>query len=238
MNEIITVILAGGFGTRIKHLLPNIPKPMANVAGKPFIEWIIKYLQSQNLTHIIISTGYLGEIIEQYFANYQDNINIKCYKEVASLGTGGGFINVVKQSKLAPSAWLVTNGDSLIFADLKLFFDYLEEDTVSGVILGLSMTDASRYGSLVYDEDFNLISFAEKKPGAGVINAGVYLFRHSLVAQFPEHTPLSFEQEVFPSLLENHVKLKVHIVDAPFLDIGTPSSLAQAEDFIINNFLT
>jgi len=236
-SEIVAVILAGGFGTRVKHLLPNIPKPMASVKGKPFVEWIIKYLHSQGIKKTIISTGYLGEVIEKYFAHQtMEGMEVKCCRETTALGTAGGFVNVVKNHKLSPKAWLITNGDSLIFANLQPLFSYLEDEKVSGVILGLSLNDTSRYGSLVYDQDYNLINFAEKKPGAGVVNAGVYLLRHNLIAEFPQNIPLSFEQEVFPCLLDKGIKFKVHIVDAPFLDIGTPSSLAQAEKFIIHNF--
>jgi D-glycero-alpha-D-manno-heptose 1-phosphate guanylyltransferase len=235
-HDLIAVILAGGFGTRVKHLLPDLPKPMAPVAGKPFVEWIIRYLHSQRLTQVILATGYLGEVIEAYFtANPIPGVNLNSYRETKALGTGGGFVNIVNQSKQKPAAWLITNGDSLIVADLSLLLPYLDDKTVSGVILGLSMPDASRYGSLVYDQEENLISFAEKKPGAGVINAGVYLLRHDLINKFPPQIPLSFEEEVFPSLLQQGVKIKVHIVDAPFLDIGTPSTLIQAEQFIQNN---
>lgn len=236
-DEITAVILAGGFGTRIKHLLPNIPKPMASVADKPFVEWVIKYLQTQGIKKTVLSTGYLGETVESYFANQPiEGIQIDCCREIKALGTGGGFVNVVRESQKNPLAWLVTNGDSLIFANLQPFFNYLEDETVSGVILGLSIKDASRYGSLVYDDEYNLVKFAEKQAGAGVINAGVYLLRNSLIAEFPHNIPLSFEEEVFPTLLGKGIKFKVHIVEAPFLDIGTPKSLVQAEEFMIKNF--
>jgi D-glycero-alpha-D-manno-heptose 1-phosphate guanylyltransferase len=236
-QDIIAVILAGGFGTRIKHLLPNIPKPMATVADKPFIEWIINYLQQQNIDKFILSTGYLGDVIEEYFKHhFLENITINCYQENEPLGTAGGFINAVNLSNQIPHSWLVTNGDSLIFTDLKPMFDYLKNDQVEGVILGLSLPDASRYGSLKYDDDYNLISFAEKQQGKGVINAGVYLFKHSVINKFPDKKSLSFEYDVFPELLQKGCKIKVHITDAPFLDIGTPETLIQAENFILNNF--
>ena len=90
-----------------------------------------------------------------------------------------------------------------------------------------------RFFSLI---EHNLISFAEKKPGAGVINAGVYLLRNSLINYFPLRKPLSFEHDVFPLLLEQGCKIKVHITQAPFLDIGTPESFAQAETFIRKNY--
>jgi D-glycero-alpha-D-manno-heptose 1-phosphate guanylyltransferase len=236
-SQVIAVILAGGFGTRVKHLLPQIPKPMASVADKPFVEWTIRYLRSQGIEQVILSTGYLAEVIENYFATQPiEDVKVECCRENTALGTAGGFVNVVQKSQHCPPAWLVTNGDSLSFANLEPLLAYLEDKTVAGVIVGLSLTDASRYGSLVSDGEGNLISFAEKKPGAGVVNAGVYLLRHSLVAQFPQKTPLSFEQEVFPELLTRGIKFKVHLVEAPFLDIGTPESLAQAGDFMLNNY--
>ncbi len=237
-QEIIAVILAGGFGTRVKHLLPNIPKPMAEVVGKPFIEWIIYYLSQQNISNFLISTGYLGEIIDNYFKqNKSENIKINCYKEIEALGTGGGFINAINQSEKSPFAWLVTNGDSLIFTDLKPLFNYLKDETVEGVILGLALDDASRYGSLKYDFDYNLLNFAEKEQGSGVINAGVYLLKNSLLNKFPQQKILSFENDIFPELLKQKCKIKVHIAQAPFLDIGTPESLAQADNFIRENFV-
>jgi len=234
--DIVAVILAGGFGTRVRHILPNIPKPMAQVADKPFIDWIIRYLAQQKLENFIVSTGYLGEIIEDYFEqNSLLNTQIKCYQEKEVLGTGGGFVYAVNQSQKYPLAWLVTNGDSLIFTDLQPLFNYLKDDTVEGVILGLASDDASRYGSLTYDSDYNLVEFAEKKVGAGVINAGVYLLKNTLLKKFPQQKPLSFENDIFPQLLAQKCLIKVHIVSAPFLDIGTPESLAKAEIFIRAN---
>jgi D-glycero-alpha-D-manno-heptose 1-phosphate guanylyltransferase len=82
----------------------------------------------------------------------------------------------------------------------------------------------------------NLLGFAEKrKMGEGIINTGIYLFRHSLLKQFPNREPLSMEKEVFPALLDRGLLLKVQVAEAPFLDIGTPESLAQAESFIQQN---
>ncbi|WP_373480052.1 nucleotidyltransferase family protein [Geminocystis sp.] len=237
IKNTVAVILAGGFGTRIKHLLPNIPKPMAEVANKPFIEWIINYLHQQNIDNFILSTGYLGDIIESYFKEQNlKNITVNCYQESEPLGTAGGFINAVNLSNQQPFSWLITNGDSLIFTDLKPLYNLLENKEVDGVILGLSLPDASRYGSLKYDDDYNLISFAEKQQGKGVINAGVYLFKHSVINKFPDKKPLSFEYDVFPKLLNQGCKIKVHITETPFLDIGTPETLIQAENFILNNF--
>ena len=238
LDNIIAVVLAGGFGTRIKHLLPDVPKPMAEVAEKPFLGWVLTYLQRQGIEKALLSTGHLAEIIEEYTKMRPiPDLDLHCYPETSPLGTAGGFINAVNQSEQRPKAWLVLNGDSLIVTDLAPLNQYLEDEGVEGVILGVSVPDASRFGSLVYDEQNTLLQFAEKQSGVGVINGGVYLLRDRLVQQFPKNFPLSFEYDIFPSLLQQKICLKVHPVEAPFLDIGTPDSLAQAGSFIRQYFL-
>jgi NDP-sugar pyrophosphorylase family protein len=103
------------------------------------------------------------------------------------------------------------------------------------VIFGREVSEAGRYGSLTTDATGNLTRFEEKRPGKGVISTGIYLFRHSLVNKFPTRVPLSMEQEVFPALTAAGVLLKVLPMNAPFLDIGTPESLREADSFIKKN---
>ena len=232
----IAVVLAGGYGTRIRHLLPNLPKPMASVSGKPFVEWVLRYLHQQGIDQAILSTGYLGEVVAAYFEQQPiADLQISWVRETTPRGTAGGFIHAVQHCRFEPEAWLITNGDSLVCVDLADFWGALSDPQIDGVILGVPVADASRYGSLICDEQGNLLTFAEKQAGSGVINGGVYLFRHRVLAQFSDQIPLGFEQDVFPQLLSQGVKLKVISVAAPFLDIGTPESLPQAEAFIQDN---
>jgi D-glycero-alpha-D-manno-heptose 1-phosphate guanylyltransferase len=130
---------------------------------------------------------------------------------------------------------LVANGDSLVFADLTTAVAELDNPAVAGVLIGCTVADASRYGTLAIGPAGELQGFLEKRAGKGVINAGLYLLRDSLVRQFPSTLPLSFEQEVFPQLVAGGALLKVCAVDAPFLDIGTPESLRLAESFVEQN---
>ena len=111
----------------------------------------------------------------------------------------------------------------------------LEDPTTAGVIYGREVPDTSRYGSLVSDAGGRLECFAEKRPGQGVISTGVYLFREALVGQFPAQVPLSLEQEVFPALTASGVSLQVLRMHRPFLDIGTPDTLREADQFIRQN---
>jgi NDP-sugar pyrophosphorylase family protein len=230
------VVLAGGFGTRIRHLLPELPKPMAPVCGRPFVEWVVRYLAQQGIGQVILSTGHLGERIEAHFSQERiPGINLICVREREPLGTGGGFLNAVRLSQTRPAFWLVLNGDSLAFARLDHLAAAMTRPEIAGVLLGVEVENASRYGTISFDETGLLQKFEEKQRGRGVINAGVYLFRAEALTAFPATIPLSFEKEIFPALLASGAALKVCVCQAPFLDIGTPESLPQAAAFIKSN---
>lgn len=235
-EQITAVVLAGGFGTRIRHLLGDLPKPMAPVNGRPFVEWVVRYLAAQGIHSVILSTGYLAETVEKHFLSQPvAGVKVVCVPETTPLGTAGGFLNAAHGATGKPRAWLVLNGDSLAVAPLEAMFQSLAEPAVAGAILGVPMSDASRYGTISQNKIGELAGFNEKRPGTGDINAGVYLFRASALGNFPDKIPLSFETDVFPSFIANRVRLKVCVTDAAFLDIGTPESLPQAENFVRQN---
>ncbi|HLP76285.1 MAG TPA: nucleotidyltransferase family protein [Candidatus Paceibacterota bacterium] len=232
-DQVTAVVLAGGFGTRIRHLLQDIPKPMAPVLGKPFIEWVVRYLKQHGITRSVLSTGYLAETVEKHFStNPVAGVSVRCVPETTPLGTAGGFLNAAFLAKERTEAWLVLNGDSLALAPLEVLLASLNDPAIHGAILGVPMNDASRYGTLVQNEFGELAGFREKRSGAGIINAGVYLFRAALIETFSSKRPLSFETDVFPMLADRKVRLKVCVTEASFLDIGTPESLPQAEEFV------
>jgi NDP-sugar pyrophosphorylase family protein len=235
ISDLTAVVLAGGRGTRIQHLLDGLPKPMAPVAGRPFLEWVVRYLAAQGLRRVIISTGYRAEVVNDFFAGRPvPEVSVQCVAEPEPLGTAGGFLQAAA-GETAPPAWLVLNGDSLIFANLAEAVEVLNQPKVAGVIIGREVEDAARFGTLETGVGGELLRFAEKRPGRGVINAGVYLLPHELLASFPAGRPLSFEQDVFSKLTGSGGLLKVHAVNAPFLDIGTPESLPRADLFIREN---
>ena len=112
----------------------------------------------------------------------------------------------------------------------------MADPALGGVIFGRAVLDASRYGSLKLDAAGNLERFEEKRPGQGLVSTGVYLFRESLLREWPERRPLSLEHEVFPALTAGGALFRVVVMNAPFLDIGTPESLSEAEPFMRANF--
>jgi NDP-sugar pyrophosphorylase family protein len=232
-DQVTAVVLAGGFGTRIQHLLGDLPKPMAPVNGRPFLEWVVRYLARQRILRVILATGYLREKVEYHFQSQPvTGVTVSCVPETQPLGTAGGFLNAAATVAEIPAAWLVLNGDSLALAPLETMWRSLEEAKVDGAILGVPMTDAARYGTILQDERGELTGFLEKRPGPGNINAGVYLWRARTVEFFPDRRPLSFEEDVFPVLINRRSRVKVCVTDAPFLDIGTPESLPQAAAFV------
>ena len=228
-GNITALILAGGFGTRVKDLLGDLPKPMAPVHGKPFIEWIVRWLKAQGVCDVVISAGFGSEFVVNHFFNQPvPEMNVSCVAELQPMGTGGGLAHAASESRGTPPAWLVLNGDSLIFADVAAIIEALGD--TSGVIVTRAVLDTSRYGSVRADDSGRITAFEEKQPGAGQINAGVYLLRHEVLADFPAARPLSLERDVFPSLIEKG--LRAHVVESAFLDIGTPESFAMAEEFL------
>ena len=234
--RIAAVILAGGFGTRLRSVLPDLPKPMAPVADRPFVEWAIRYLARQGIGRAILSTGYKAETIAQHFAQVAiGDVVIRCILEPQPLGTAGGFLHAVEGAVDLPDAWLVLNGDSLTLIDLAPFFALLDDPAVDGAVAALWMDDAARYGSLAFDSQGRLREFLEKRPGSSWINAGIYLIRQRVLERFPQKLPLSWETDVFPELLRQGARIQVHQARGAFLDIGLPESLAQAGAFIREN---
>lgn len=226
------IVLAGGQGTRIRHLCPDLPKPMIPAAGRPFIEWVIRWLAAQQVSRFVVSLGHLADAADRHFATRaRDDLQIRTVREMSPLGTGGA-IALAGQVAGPAELVVVANGDSLVLADLSPAWRMLDDASLDGVVVGLKVDDASRYGRLEVDAAGRLRGFVEKQPGRGVINGGVYLFRRRLLDRFPPRRPLSIETEVFPAMLAGGARLAVHACHAPFLDIGTPESLAQADHFI------
>jgi len=225
------VILAGGAGTRVQHLLGDIPKPMAPVTGKPFLEWVVRFLAKQGVTDVTISTGYRAEYIAAHFDRLAlPGVSVRCRPESQPLGTAGGFLNAVADRLDEPGRWLVCNGDSLVLADLRAM--RAMDAGMEAVFLGVDVPDCARFGSLETDSSGRLLRFVEKRPGGGLINAGVYLLARSLPPRFPSQRPLSFETDVFPALLASGVLMGVSPTSAPFLDIGSEATLGMASEFV------
>jgi len=237
MTAVTAVILAGGQGSRVRHMLPEgIPKPLAVVAGRPFLEWIISLLLKEGVTEFIIASGYGGEKIAAFAADLRGRgIRARVAREDVPLGTAGGFLNALAASPSETPLVMACNGDSLLLSHFAPLFRALADPALDAVIAGVRMEDASRYGSISMNAEGFLSGFDEKHAGSGLINAGLYIFRRDAVRRLGEKRPLSFEFDVFPSLLEQGARIKVVPLNGFFLDIGTEETLMRATDFIQGN---
>lgn len=224
------VILSGGRGTRLQSVHPSIPKPLVRVAGKPFLHWITAYLARHGIADIVYSTGYLGDQIDSWCnATEWPGVRRRTRRELVPLGTGGGLINCIDMC----SEWIVvSNGDSLCLGGLTELLSFTRAGNVDAALIAARVEDASRFGSVLV-ADGRLVSFKEKKAGRGLMNAGVYAFRRAILERYSIDGPSSIEYDLIPSLLENDVSIGVvSVADAPFIDIGTPQTMLEADSFI------
>jgi D-glycero-alpha-D-manno-heptose 1-phosphate guanylyltransferase len=232
----LAVVLVGGLGKRIRHVLPDLPKPLAPVAGRPFLEWVLRFLHAQGIRRVVLSAGYMADKIDEFLRTLQiPELAVLCVHEPVPLGTAGALVYALKVLPDECGDVLICNGDSLALVRLDRLFAAFAEPATGVAIVGVQVPDSSRYGTLVTGQDGALVGFSEKRPGAGLVNAGVYLLRRSVLAGVTEGVPLSFEYDVFPSLLRLGVHVSVVPCDCPFLDIGSETTLSQADSFLLEN---
>lgn len=223
------IILAGGFGTRLKTVVSDLPKPMAPINGDPFLDYQLRYLKHAGIRQAIISVGHLAEKIQDHYGVHFNGLDIRYVRESTPLGTGGG-IRLALEACADKNA-LVLNGDSFFDVDLKHFHD---RHAAGGAQISLALrkvSDAARYGTIERDKTERIVSFREKnglsKPG--VINGGVYILNKALYLEAtPAGTPFSIEKDFFEKNLDTFV-MKGFEFDGYFIDIGIPEDYAKAQ---------
>ncbi len=228
------IILAGGFGTRLQTVVKDVPKPMAPVDGKPFLEWLINYLSKISPNKIILSTGYKHEIIEAHFGKSYKNIPIVYSIETYPLGTGGAIkkaLNLIETENC-----LVLNGDTFLQIDHLNFLNFHNKSNALFSMALKPMKNPARYGTVETDGDA-IKKFNEKNPelSEGLINTGVYLMNKSIIKHFPEQEKFSFETD-FMELKTGEIEMKSFITDDYFIDIGIPEDYKKANDEFPNLF--
>ena len=224
--EINVVILAGGLGTRIKSLFPNLPKPLILVQGKPFITYIFDQLINFNIKNVMICTGYNYSKFKEIIGNNYKSLKISYSEEYEPMGTGGA-LKLIKFEKNEKKC-LILNGDSYVNFNLnKLLKEHSEKKSKISVVLS-EVSNRSRFGSIIINNINEITSFTEKSISheKGFINAGVYLFNSEVFNEIPNRIPFSLELEFFPKQVGQ--RLNGFICNGKFIDIGTPSSFKKA----------
>lgn len=221
------IILAGGLGTRLRSAVADVPKSMALIQNRPFLEYQLDRLIAQGVKRVIFSVGYKSEHIENHFGQEYKGCEIDYAREMTQLGTGGAIRNAMPLVR--PENVIVLNGDSVFLTDLQTQMK-IHQETGAAVTFALKpMNDIERYGTVDLDSNDRVTRFNEKKAlDFGFINAGSYVFnvRTFRAQEFPEK--FSIEREFF----ETHVDT-LHFQgfksEGYFLDIGIPEDFQLAQ---------
>jgi D-glycero-alpha-D-manno-heptose 1-phosphate guanylyltransferase len=226
------IILAGGFGTRLRSVIQDIPKPMSPVGEKPFLEFLLKQLSLFGFSRAILSVGYRHDCISNYFGVSFESMQLDYCVEDVPLGTGGAIVRAMQQTEA--NDVLVVNGDSILLASLNGFFNFHRSQNTPINMALKEETNFDRYGSVTLDGD-RIVRFEEKRRMTkGVFNAGLYFLNASVrssLMNFP--ASFSIEKDVF----EKHVfPLSGCVFRDYFIDIGLPEDYARAQSELLPVF--
>lgn len=221
------IILAGGLGTRLRSVVPDLPKCMAPVNGKPFLAYVINYFQQQGILNFIFSLGYKHEAIEEYLNKQYSIINKQYSIEEEPLGTGGA---IKKACALARDKNIfITNGDTLFKANVSALQNFHTVNNADCTLALKPMKNFNRYGIIELNKDDSIKNFSEKKYyKSGLINGGLYMLNveRFLSESLPEK--FSFETDYLEKLYNKRNMFGL-VQDEYFIDIGIPDDYKRAQ---------
>lgn len=219
------IVLAGGFGTRLRQVVPDLPKPMAPIAGRPFLEILLGSLSAKGIGRVVLSLGYMSDKIIRYFGASFAGMDLVYKVEENPLGTGGAVR--LAMAECEQDHVLVFNGDT--YLDLEI--DAVERQWQSHhqpIIVGREVDDTARYGRLLIERN-RVVGFAEKgEAGAGLINAGCYVLKQGQLDAFPLHTAFSLETDYLASVVAED-PFDLFVTSGHFIDIGVPEDFMRAQ---------
>ena len=220
------IVLAGGFGTRLKGMLEGLPKPMAPVAGRPFLEILLDQLVHAGCARVILSVGHLHEVIESHFGEAWRGMIVDYAVESAPLGTGGAIRAALVRGR--EEDILVLNGDTFLEADYAEMMRFHAAQAAQLTIGVTHQSDVARYGGVVLGGG-RIAGFEEKgRTGPGWINAGAYVVRRDLVWPPELSGKFSFETDFLAPGIAR-LQPAAYEVNGLFIDIGVPEDLARAQ---------
>lgn len=220
------IILAGGFGTRLRSIVSDVPKPMAPVANKPFLSYLLEYLSKYQINSVVLCTGYKHNVIESYFSTSFKNIDIKYSIEDEPLGTGGAIKRAFQL--IESDNALILNGDTLFNVDLSEFIHHHLTSNADITIALKHLTGYDRYGSVIMSGN-KVVDFEEKKyKDDGYINGGVYIVNKGILDGFDLPKTFSFEKEILESRL-NELNINGYKSASYFIDIGIPEDYEKSQ---------
>jgi D-glycero-alpha-D-manno-heptose 1-phosphate guanylyltransferase len=220
------IVLAGGLGTRLRSVVADLPKPMAPVAGRPFLAWILDRLARGGFERVVLAVGYRFEAIEQHFGAAYRGMALHYSVEDRPLGTGGALRLAADHVGHWPV--FVLNGDTFLDLDYRAMLDSHLQGHEQMSMAVCKVADAGRYGALDL-QGGHVRGFSEKGiVGPGFINAGTYLLSEAVLDRLPRGEPFSFEKQLLVPEV-SAMRPAAFATDGLFIDIGVPEDFARAQ---------
>jgi D-glycero-alpha-D-manno-heptose-7-phosphate kinase len=234
IRNVKALILAGGFGTRLKSVVSDVPKPMALVAGKPFLEYQIGFLKEQGITEIIIAVHHMADKIKSYFGDGKNwGVEITYSDEEYPLGTAGA---IKKAERYLEDTFIVLNGDTYSPINIGKLLSFHKAKRSLFTLALANSAEVSQSGTVVL-EGSRISQFLEKSAdGEGLVNRGIYVFEPKVFDYIEEGKKVSLEQEIFPKLASQGV-LFGYEDSSSFIDIGSPGEYKKLKKKIIEEIL-
>ena len=217
------VVLAGGFGTRLRPWTYEIPKPILPMLDKTLLEHVVEVVPENMVDEVVVAGGYKVDDIEEYFKQADVPYDVTIVKEMEPLGTGGALGNC---RDVISGQFVCLNGDIISSLDMQVGMDLHKENGGIGTLALWEVEDPTRFGIVGVDDEQRVTQFKEKPKKeevfSNLINAGSYLFEDSIFDYIPKGRS-SLEREVFPVLAREH-QLNGFSFEGYFIDAGTPKS--------------
>ena len=219
------IVLAGGFGTRLRQVVPDLPKPMAPVAGRPFLEILLASLARKGFSRVVLSLGYLAEKVVAHFGERFAGMELVYAIEDSPLGTGGAVRQALE--RCSADHVFVLNGDTYLDVEASEVEAHWQAHRAP-VIVACELTDTARYGRLE-TLDGRVTGFREKgQAGPGLINAGCYVLPKNILDGFPVGKAFSLETDFLVGAVARQ-RFDVFVTKGQFIDIGIPEDFARAQ---------
>jgi mannose-1-phosphate guanylyltransferase len=238
----IGILLVGGFGTRLKPLTNQTPKPMLPVGGLPVTEHQLLAAKKAGVTTVILATSYLSEVFTPYFGDGSKwGMQLKYAVEKEPLGTGGAIRNAAALVDLDEAIandeeFVIFNGDVLSHHSIAAQIEFHRRNKAEVTLHLINVEDARAFGCVPTDADGRVTAFLEKmdNPVTNAINAGCYVFSPTVIADIPQNKVVSVERETFPNLVDAGRPVFGYSEQSYWLDVGTPAALFKGSRDLVN----
>jgi D-glycero-alpha-D-manno-heptose 1-phosphate guanylyltransferase len=218
------IVLAGGLGTRLRNVVQNVPKPMAPVAGRPFLELLLSSLKAKGITRAILSIGYMSEVITSYFRKHPVGIDLAFEIESTPLGTGGAIMAALRHATC--DHVFVFNGDTYLDLNLSALASMWPGDQTP-IVVTRNVPDTERFGRLEMTNGRISHFMGNRQKGPGTINAGCYLIPSNIFSDAIVPDTFSFEEDFLSR--RPPMSLRAFVTNGEFIDIGIPEDFQRAQ---------